>query len=217
MKDEVVRGIALLNQSLSANSEAEFLSVIKSSTTERYGKDEATLRICFWPQPTRKVHLPELDKKTDRFFISLCNAGFAELKDGFKPIEDGRRAGYMGIQTKNSKLKIYENALTVIETIHLNTNNYGFAFLAISPITISKLAKSALGLNDSNSLWCEIGLVGIEGKAFKEQTENQRTYSISASGVKEVNEAKLFLPMNVAAYESWIDIVIEKWQRKLSG
>jgi hypothetical protein len=219
LKDEVVRGIAQLNASLSANSEAEFKATIDDAmgSARRYNSDKTYLRIAYLPQPIKQLHLPQLDQKDDAYFTKMCAVGLGQLRDGYKVIEEGHRESFMGIETKYAKLKLYESGLTLIEINNLSSSTHTFATFTISPSKVSAMSKAAINLMDANSIWCHLGLFGIDNKSFQEIDEGKNSFSLASSGTDEICAYRLFQPINTSNYEAWVGATIATWQRKLQG
>lgn len=216
LKDEVVKGLRLLGEARAAWPEERFIERVEQAIGthhRRHGSGEAELLIAFIPQPSRSRHLPDLDEQHDDFFKSLCSAGLAVLRDGYKPLKD---ASMTGIETRTATLRLFDDGLRLL-SVSPRAEREGFHFsdMFVPPSRVRVLATGAFDLFDANSGWCQIALRGMQHQAMRElPSEGTRSVSIPMSGADGAAEQRLFQPLTQGAYERWIEPVVARFARR---
>ena len=168
----------------------------------------------FLPQPMHEVRLHELESQRNEQFVQLCNAGFAQMRQGFDLINE---TDCSGLRSGETVWRQYDDGFLLLESAATQTaEGITFSNWYVTPSHLRRLAEAAFGLVNANGGWCRLGLGGMQQAVIAELPDRaSNSFSLShRSNDGSAAEDKLLIPCTEAAYRAWLDDAIARLQRR---
>jgi len=221
-KDEIVRALRQMENRFGAASEAEFDERLRQTTnTAGYGRSpfaqqSACLTCSWWPQPTLDLDLREVENKLDAYFDTLCDAGLATKRDGYKLLTG---KDHTGLRAGTNDVTFYEDGLIRICSVPTaqDGNHMSMAFSFVPPSRVKQIAIAGSRLFAETGAWCQVRLDGLDGKNFAELPYDTRGgVSIPMHGDHNACHNQALIPYTAARFEHMLDRALGRFERIFS-
>lgn len=213
LRDQIVRALRRLETMSQAISEEEFKNRIASSRKEIVGFHDSGLPeliIAFLPQPARMVDIVGLENELNAKFTALCDAGLAQLRDGYQPRVESE---WTGLETGKTRLAYYPDGLMLLLVRPAPVSDSLFSGRFVPPATLQHAASSFLDLIDSSSGYVGIELSNMEN-AYVADPPTGNTLTMRMWGDDSLSFSRLLVPLTPGSYRDWTDHCINLFKRK---
>lgn len=217
LERKLIKNLLRLGRAQKACSQSEFSDRVERARSRRDHYDrgyEARFMFAFLPQPMHEVRLHELESQRNEQFVQLCNAGFAQMRQGFDLINE---TDCSGLRSGETVWRQYDDGFLLLESAATQTaEGITFSNWYVTPSHLRRLAEAAFGLVNANGGWCRLGLGGMQQAVIAELPDRaSNSFSLShRSNDGSAAEDKLLIPCTEAAYRAWLDDAIARLQRR---
>lgn len=214
LKDHVIRALRQLETMSQAVSEEEFKGRIDAVLEDIVDdwNSEPELILAFLPQPERMVDIVGLEAELDAMFHTLCSAGLAQFRDGYKP---KIKPHWTGLETGKIRIACFPDGMVILLTNPTAENDSLFSGHFAPPGTIQNFAYGFQGLIEANSGFVRLELRNMSN-AYVADPPSGSSLSMKMWGDDQGGFSKLFVPLTTGTYENWVEHCINRLKRQFA-
>ena len=214
LKDKIVKSLRQLNQAQQAVTEDEYKDKVDRAMSSIIGyssRRDPLLSLAYLPQPMREFDIVGIEASLDSVFTNLCAKGVLLMRDGYEP---QFHRDWTGLKTRDATVAFFSDSMIVLLLTPLELRNDYFSGSFAPPSRIKSLAAGAFSLVEASGCWAHVKLSGMDHVMVKELPEGKVTsITMRMNGGTEAEFNKLFIPFTSAAYGSWVDQCVKRFQR----
>jgi hypothetical protein len=169
------------------------------------------LTLVFLPQPRRDFDIVSLEGRLDSVFSQLCVKGVLTMREGYSP---ECKRDWTGLRTRDATVAFFTDGMIVLRLSPIVRRDDFFSGSFVPPTRIKDLASGVFSLIEVTGCWAHISLSGMDHVMVKELPEEKITsMAMRMYGDKDAGFEKFLIPFTLAAYSTWIDHCIKRFQR----